>query len=172
MLVDGGPLSTIAAPFRLRLTAAQTGIDPRTHYWFKAGPDDYQRLCDNTPWTRRRRPSVFYNVCWRCYGMRQDDQERGFRAFSLTHRQTGVFSRDPEDTRELDEGMMRPLSMLAFGKFYALDKAGRKKHFADRKRSGSGPGGPPYYLAPGEGIWASIIGRQATSTSWTAATRH
>ena len=90
----GGALSSIRAPFRLRLTAAQTGIDPRTHFWHKAGPDDYRRLCDNTQWTRRRWASIFYDVCWRCHGMRQDDRERGLRAFSLTYRQTGVFARD------------------------------------------------------------------------------
>ena len=37
-----GLLSSTQAPFRLRLTAAQTGIDPRTHYWFKVGPGDYR----------------------------------------------------------------------------------------------------------------------------------
>ena len=128
-------MSSAPAPFRLRLTAAQTGVDPRTHYWFKAGPDDYRRLCDNTPWVRRRRSSVHpYGLCWRCHGMRQDDRERGLRAFSLTHRQTGVFARNPVDTCELDEDMTRPLSMQTFGKFYAKDKAGREKHFADRAK--------------------------------------
>ena len=143
-------MSSAQAPFRLRLTAAQAGPDPRTHYWFKAGKRDYRRLCDNTQWTRRRWASIFYDVCWRCHGMRQDDRERGLRAFSLTYRQTGVFNRDSEDTRELDEGMTRPLSMSAFGKFYALDKAGREQHVADqdqrRRRRQKSSGGPPYYL--------------------------
>ncbi len=86
--------------------------------------------------------------------MRQDDREHDFRAFSLTYKQTGVFTRDSEDTSELDEGMMRPVPMETFGKFYALDKAGREKHFANRKRrrerqqqqDGGSSGGPPYYL--------------------------
>ena len=97
---------------------------------------------------------MFYDVCWRCHGMHQDDRERGLRAFSLTHWQTGVFACDSEDVRELDEGMTRPLSMQTFGKFCALDKAGRDKHFADmeqrrqrqQQQEGDSSGGPPYYL--------------------------
>ena len=147
-------MSSSRTPFRVRLTAAQAGIDPRTHYWFKAGPDDYRRLCDNAPWTPGHRASVFDDVCGRCHGMRQDDQERGLRVFSLTHRQMGVFARNSEDTCELDEDMTRPLSMLTFGKFYALDKSDREKYFADREKrrrrqqqqGGGSSGGPPYYL--------------------------
>ena len=96
---------------------------------------------------------MFYDVCWRCHGMREDDRERGLRAFSLTHWQTGVFACDSEDIRELDEGMTRPISMQTFGKFCALDKAGRDKHFADMKQrkqrqqqqEEDSSGGPPYY---------------------------
>ena len=127
-------MSSIRAPFRLRLTAAQTGVDPRTHYWFKAGKNDYRRLCDNTPWVRKHRISTFYDVCGRCHGMRQDDREHGFRAFSLTHRQTGVFAYDSEDTYVLDGSMMRAVPMETFVKFCARDKAGREKYFADKKR--------------------------------------
>ena len=139
---------------RLRLTAAQSGLDPRTHYWFKAGPGDYRRICDNVPWTRGHRTTVFHDVCGRCHWMRQDDQEHGLRVFSLTHRQMGVFARVSEDNCELDEDMTRPLSMLTFGKFYALDKADREKQFADREKrrrrqqqqgDGGSSGGPPYY---------------------------
>lgn len=127
-------MSSSRAPFRLRLTAAQSGIDPRTHYWFKAVPGDYQRLCDNTPWTPQHLPTTDYDVCRRCYRMRKDDQRYGFRAFSLTHKQTGIFARGSEDTLELDEGMVRPITIQTFGKFYAMDTAGREKYIAELRR--------------------------------------
>ena len=76
--------------------------------------------------------------------MRQDDRKYGLRVFSLTHQQTGVFARDSDDPR-LDEGMTRPVKMLTFGKFYALDKAGREKLFVDRAKRKPG-GGLPYYF--------------------------
>ena len=44
---QGGPLSSSSVSFRLRLTAAQNGLDPLTHYWFKAGGNDYLRLVAN-----------------------------------------------------------------------------------------------------------------------------
>ena len=91
-------MSKAPPPFRLRLTAAQAGVDPRTHYWFKAGPADYRRLCDNVQWTWQYRASAFYDVCWRCHEMRQGDREYGLRVFSLTYRQTGVFAYDAKDT--------------------------------------------------------------------------
>ena len=128
-----GLLSIIRAPFRVRLTAVQTGVDPRTHYWFKAGQDDYRRLCDGTPWARRR-PSAdsSHGVCWRCRGMRYDDRERGLRAFSLTHRQTGVFAYDPMDTCDKEEETMRPVWLWTFAKFYASDD--REKFMRERAR--------------------------------------
>lgn len=127
-------MSSSCASFRLRLTAAQTGIDPRTHYWYRANRGDYRRLCDDTPWTRQRLPATDYGVCWRCYGMHQDDREHGFRAFSLTHKQKGVFARDSEDTLELDEDMPQPTIMQTFVQFYALDTAGREQFVAKQER--------------------------------------
>ncbi len=134
-------LDSPSTRLRMRLTVAQTGPDPRTHYWYRAGKRDYRRLCDDTQWTWHRRSATFYDVCGRCRRMHQDDREFGRRAFSLTYRQTGVFGLGPEESGEQDIDVMRPVPMLTFAKFYAKDAADRERHFAER-----GEGGPSYYL--------------------------
>ena len=41
---------TTRQKMRVRLTAAQGGYDPLTHYWYKAEKNDYRRVCDDEPW--------------------------------------------------------------------------------------------------------------------------
>ena len=126
-------MSSTRAPLRLRLTAAQNGLDPRTHYWFRAGKRDYRRICDNAPLSQRRRvPIPQEQVCWRCHAMRLDDRQMGLRVFSLTNKPMGVFAHVPADIYEEEGGVMRRIDMLTFARFYAEDSAGRRLDMEER----------------------------------------
>ena len=57
--------------------------------------------------------------------MHQDDRQRGLRAFSLTHRQQGVFARDTVGTCEYEEETMQHVSLKRFARFYAATHAER-----------------------------------------------
>lgn len=111
-------MSSRRASFQLRLTAAQTGADPRTHYWFKADSNIYERLCDGDPWMPRRRVSRPSNkLCWRCKAIHADDRDQGLRAFRVTHRQKGIFAYESVDTCNEDEETMVHVRMKRFARF-------------------------------------------------------
>ena len=132
-------MSSARAPFRRRLTAAQSGLDPLTHYWFKAGKDDYRRLCDDAPWARglryERPPGI---ECLLCRAMRHDDRLRGRQVFFLTYALQGIFAPSlgdvvyvPSDglsSHDLNGGdaLMRQVSMPMFARFYVAGSKGRE----------------------------------------------
>ena len=95
---QGRSLSSSRAPFRLRLTAAQNGLDPLTHYWFKSGQNDYRRICDSGPWVKGLRYKFpLGRECLNCRALDHTDKMVGKRAFSLTRNLKGIFAPRQED---------------------------------------------------------------------------
>ena len=91
-------MSNTTAPFRLRLTAAQSGVDPRQHYWYEAGTGDIRRICDDRPWVyglRFELPPAAY--CRDCGQLRRMDHWDGPGVFDITHERTGPFAPDRRD---------------------------------------------------------------------------
>ena len=144
---------------RLRLTAAQTGLDPRTHYWFKAGKSDYRRICDEAQWSHLQGPGKSIGKeCRLCLAMRRTDREAGHRGFSLTYNRKGVFA--PGNPPYAIEKNMEPkeiqhITMIKFAKFCAgspneraniiTERAARKQQAHDRRtRCEPAPGGDYY----------------------------
>ena len=133
-------MSSIRAPFRRRLTAAQTGLDPRTHYWYRAGNHDYRRVCDDAQWIRLLgRPNG--QECRLCLAMRLADQRLGWRAFSLTYQRKGVFALDGSPyalSSQAEADAMPQVTMFKFAEFCVGDSSKRgqiiSKREADRKR--------------------------------------
>ena len=135
------------------MTAAQNGCDPLTHYWLKAGKNDYRRLCDDAPWAAglryERDPRL---ECSICCGLHDYDRLFGWSAFSLTYTLRGIFApsrRDmlyiPDDglnSRDLNGGAeaMKPVSMTIFAQFYVAGAKGREG-IVERL----GKGGRDYY---------------------------
>ena len=91
-------MSSSRVPLRLRLTAAQNGLDPLTHYWFKVGKNEYRRICDSVAWLPRLRyrfpPG---KECGVCRGLHHTDRMVGKQAFSLTNQLRGVLAPHQED---------------------------------------------------------------------------
>ena len=89
----GRSLSSIRAPLRLRLTAAQTGPEPILHYWYKADRNDYRRLCDDEPWSSGLRYDPLPSKhCPHCWDLHSADRRFGQSAFSLTYIPKGIFT--------------------------------------------------------------------------------
>ena len=130
--------SAIAPPFRRRLIAAQSGRDPLTHYWLKAGKNDYRRVCDDAPWVtglRYERPPGI--ECSTCRALRDYDRLFGWAAFSLTYARRGIFAPSPGDMLYIpDDGLsshdldgtaaMMCISMTTFAQFYVASPKGRE----------------------------------------------
>ena len=148
---QGGPLSSSSASFRLRLTAAQNGLDPLTHYWFKAGGNDYRRLCDDGSWAsglRYKTPPG--RECPSCRVMHLDDRRVGSRAFSLTYNLKGVFAPRLRDVKYVpDYGLgadaMKEVSVSTFARFCVSSPATRERTvLAFAGLSGDSGGFSPY----------------------------
>ena len=128
-------MSSTRAPFRRRLTATQSGLDPLTHYWFKAGKDDYRRLCDDDPWVKglryERPPGI---ECVVCTALRDDDRRHGWGVFFLTYALQGILAPSPEDVIYVpDDGLstdggdtVKQPTMPVFADFYVAGDTGRE----------------------------------------------
>ena len=129
---QGGLLSSSSVSFRLRLTAAQNGLNPLTHYWFKAGGNDYRRLCDDGSWARGLRyKTPPGRECPSCRVMHLDDRRVGRRAFSLTYNLKGVFAPRLRDVKYVpDYGLgadaMKEVSVSTFARFCVSSPAQRE----------------------------------------------
>ena len=137
-------MSSGSAPFRRRLTAAQSGLDPLTHYWLKADKNDYRRLCDDAQWTKgwryERPPGI---ECLTCRAMRRDDRLFGRQVFSLTYTLRGIFAPSPGDMVYVpDDGLsshdlngggaaVAQVSMTTFANFYVAGTKDREKIVRD-----------------------------------------
>ena len=150
-------MSSARAPFRRRLTAAQSGLDPLTHYWLKAGKNDYRRLCDDAPWTKglryERTPG---NECQACRDVRYIDRQYGLGVFfSMTYKLRGVFAPSPGDVLYVpydglsfnpngDGAPVTQVSMSKFTDFYVAESEDREKIVEDFHDGGRGfnPYGP------------------------------
>ena len=156
-------LSRSRAPFRLLLTAAQNGLDSRIHFWFRAGKHDYRRLCDNAQWNRGpRAASLLRRVCGRCWALHLDDRQSGLRAFCLTYKQKGVFALEADELHQTLDGQdnvtMRPVPMMKFAEFCAMDSTCREQIMAkrandarrrrERRKPGDQSGGGNGYYGP------------------------
>ena len=83
---------TTRQKMRVRLTAAQGDYDPLTHYWYKAGKNDYRRVCDDEPWLSGLRwkvppEALTCGPCrdlYLCDQVGSGDHRGGPRAFALT----------------------------------------------------------------------------------------
>ncbi len=142
-------MSSRRAALRVRLTAAQNGLDPLTHYWFKVGRNEYRRICDSVAWRKGSRykfpPS---RECKDCRELKYADKEVGNRVFSLTYRLKGVFAPNPQDQLyipnsllELDK-TMKPVSISTFTSFCIGSTAEQERIVRNIIRPGRF--GPPY----------------------------
>lgn len=140
--VWGRPLSSSRAPFRLRLTAAQTGPKPILHYWYKVARHDYRRLCDDVPWGRGLRynpPPV--KECDECRSLRNADRQSGWGALSLTYILKGTFALSPGDelyvppesgTNSNGNNEMKPtITVLRFSRFCVAGQNERRRIVED-----------------------------------------
>ena len=141
-------MSSSSVSFRLRLTAAQNGLDPRTHYWFKAGERDYRRVCDGAQWSRLPNPGIPINQdCRLCIATRRADREVGRRAFSLTYQRKGVFAPGadlPLSERKESTGILL-VTLFKFAEFCvggddARADIIRKRHEAAQRPPSAGGG--------------------------------
>ena len=134
-------MSSSRAPFRLRLTAAQTGPKPILHYWYKAARYDYRRLCDDVPWSQGLRytpPPV--KECGECRALRNADRQSGWGALSLTHILKGTFALSPDDelyvppesgTNAKGNNEMKPITALMFSRFCVAGQNERRRIVED-----------------------------------------
>ena len=141
-------MSTSRASLRMRLTAAQNGLDPRTHYWYRASKNDYRRICDDTDWQNRIPGAAIGLVCGPCLSMRRTDREEGSRAFSLTYRRNGVFAGGLADTMDdHKEARTMRVTMFKFAEFCVGSDSERARIIAKRKDDQRRKGGGDYYSA-------------------------
>ena len=128
-------MSSVQVPFRLRLTAAQDGLDPFTHYWYKVGHRSYHRVCDHAPWVGGAQYESPPHVdCSHCSSMHHDDRRYGRRMFKLTRVPKGYLAPRPCDVLYTpndrfsigDNGAMQPVRMEQFIEFVfaTTDKRG------------------------------------------------
>ena len=146
-------LSRSRAPFRLLLTAAQDGLDPYTHYWYRVGHRSYRRVCDDAPWVGGARYESPPNAeCSDCSIMHHEDQRCGRRMFKLTRVPKGYLAPRPCDVlyNEDDQfsikavGAMRPVHMGQFTDYYVARKNDVRdrivrEYLGLRKPEGGGP---------------------------------
>ena len=142
------PLSSNGFP-RLRLTAAQIGLDPILHYWCKIAKYDYRRLCDDTPWDRGLRynpPPV--KECYDCRAMYRVDRQMGPGVFSLTYIVKGVFALRSHDALYVPSmvgynanvnNSMKPVTVTTFSRFCVASEKEREKIVDNFKNPKYGP---------------------------------
>ena len=132
---------------RLRLTAAQNGLDPLTHYWFKVGEGEYRRICDSVAW----RPGIRFRFppreeCEECRALHYTDRVAGQQVFSLTYKLPGGLApkqndhlHQPADGQELRIAMPSLISIKTFTNFCLASPRDR-----DRMRRPRGDFAPYY----------------------------
>ena len=146
-------MSSAPAPFRLRLTAAQDGLDPYTHYWYRVGHRSYRRVCDDAPWVGGAQYESPPNVdCTDCSIMHHHDRRYGRKMFKLTRVPKGHLSTRPDDVLYNEEdqfsikvvGAMMPVPMWQFTEYYLGDDDVRKQIVLEylghsKAKAGGGP---------------------------------